>query len=271
MSELPELQPGDLGNLVDSLFAGDAARRRSHLVAVLGTGAPGLVRTQVGEFAVVPVRSEIELRRQLPPLDLDPTEALEIRQVFLVPWDELPLDISGRFAGHGRVLTLPRVSLLRARLGVEEVDASVLECRLADYLLRAPRIRLPGMGRLTESLLWQAWLASEWHTPADLNMPEMLVWAASDGRGPQFAAVMATRGAEGGARRADAPAGSPARRARTDPLERVGARPGPRLAGLRGDLRGPRRQRGTGGSHLARARRQGAARDRRPAGLERSR
>ncbi len=26
MSELPELQPGDLGNLVDSLFAGDAAR-----------------------------------------------------------------------------------------------------------------------------------------------------------------------------------------------------------------------------------------------------
>lgn len=198
MSELPELQPGDLGNLVDSLFAGDAARRRSHLVAVLGTGAPGLVRTQVGEFTVVPVRSEIELRRQLPPLDLDPAEALEIRQVFLIPWDELPLDISGRFAGHGRVLTLPRVSLLRARLGVEEVDASVLECRLADYLLRcAPRIRLPGMGRLTESLLWQAWLAAEWHTPADLNMPEMLVWAASDGRGPQFVAAMATRDAEG--------------------------------------------------------------------------
>ena len=198
MSELPELQPGDLGNLVDSLFAGDAAKRRSHLVAVLGTGAPGLVRTHVGEFAVVPVRSELELRRQLPPLDLDPAEALEIRQVYLVPWDELPLDISGRFAGHGRVLTLPRVSLLRARLGVEEVDTSVLESRLADYLLRrAPRIRLPGMGRLTEALLWQGWLASEWRTPADLNVPEMLVWAASDGRGPQFAAAMAARDAEG--------------------------------------------------------------------------
>lgn len=194
---VPTLQARDLVHVVEHLLGRDK-KRRSSLVAVQGTGDPGLLRTRVGEFVVVPVRSEIELRRALPPLDLEAEEAAEVRQVFLVPWDTLPLDLSGRFAGHGRVQTLPRVMLLRTRLGVEEVDPRVLASPLAEYVMgREAPMMVSGCGRLTEPLLWLTWLRVEWGAPADLNLPELMVWAATDGRGPSFVAAMRTPAAAG--------------------------------------------------------------------------
>lgn len=155
---VPTLQARDLAHVVEHIFSRDK-KRRSLLVAVQGTGDPGLLPTRVGEFLVVPVRSELELRRELPPLDLEPQEAAEVRRVFLVPWDTLPLDLSGRFAGHGRVQTLPRVMLLRTRLGVEEVDPRVLGCPLAEYVMsRQEPMSMVGCGRLTEPQLWLTWL-----------------------------------------------------------------------------------------------------------------
>ncbi|MBK8233301.1 MAG: BREX-2 system phosphatase PglZ [Candidatus Eisenbacteria bacterium] len=194
---LQALQVKDLTHVVEQLFLRDRGRR-SFLVAVQGTGEAGLLRTQVGEFVVVPVGSEVELRRAMPPLDLDPGEAGALRRVFLVPWDRLPLDLSGRFAGHGRVQMLPRVSLLQTRLRVGEVDPRVLECPLAGYLMgREVEMDVSSMGRLTEQILWQEWLRVEWRTPGDLNAPELLVWAATDGGGGRFVAAMGAPEAAG--------------------------------------------------------------------------
>ncbi len=193
MREQPPLSPKDLTQLIDSLYSRDS-QRRSHLFAVLGTGEATLLATKAGEFQVVPVRSEIELRQALPPIEGGKDT---VRRVFLVPWDTLPLDISGRFAGRGRVQTLPRISLLRTRLNIAEADPQISESKLADFLLKTPHRPLGLVGRATTDDLWLAWLETTWGTPRDLNLPGMLAWAASDRHGASFTAALDTPDAAG--------------------------------------------------------------------------
>lgn len=193
MTELPELQANELAALIDSLFA-RKRDRRSRLLAVLGTSEASRVQTKVGEFTVVPVHSEVELRRALPRFDV----IEDARLVFLVPWDELPLDISGRFAGHGRVQTLPRQVRLRHILDAGEIDSSVWDTALAGYILRRPPSDSLGLtGRVTGELLWTHWLAATWKAPRDMGLPAILAWAANDHRGPECVALLALPEASG--------------------------------------------------------------------------
>src|SRR4051812_15021022 len=96
MNSLPELQPREIQEELGRIYARPRPRKR-HLFAMYGTGTEEALRVDTaGEFAVVPVRSELELRERLPPL-----EELEPRMVFLVPWEGvLPLDLSGRFGSE---------------------------------------------------------------------------------------------------------------------------------------------------------------------------
>jgi hypothetical protein len=195
VTDLPALRREELRHLVEQVFRGE--RRRSYLLAVHGTGEGGEMTTAAGEFIIRPVSSELELRDALPPIDLDN----DARIVFLLPWDELPLDIGGRFAGRGRVQTLPRDRRLRDLLGVDAIDPAVWSSRLAGFLLRQPpernHLTIAGAGRLTLDALWTTYLTATWRVPADLGLASMLAWAAWDGRGREFTSTMASPDAAG--------------------------------------------------------------------------
>ena len=94
-------------------------KRRSSLVALFGTGAPGKIRVRNQEFTIHPVRSELELRALLPErLDPNGSDAM----IYLVDWtEELPPDINFRLATSG----LRRVSKdarIAAVFGARDVD-----------------------------------------------------------------------------------------------------------------------------------------------------
>jgi hypothetical protein len=184
MSATFELQAAELRGLIERVFPA-GKRRRSRMLAVVGTGYSGPLETAAGEFTVTTVRSELELRMVLPPITDDTPNLL-----VLVPWDVLPLDLSGRFAGHGRVLPLSpdrRLQSLLALDGKVAIDAGVWEGALATYLLRRgdPLEVSVGGGRLTKSGLLHGWLA-RWDVTGELGLGRLLAWAAHNERGPAF-------------------------------------------------------------------------------------
>lgn len=191
MSEAPELQPQELIGYLNLTFGGGQSHR-SNLLAVFGRGQNTRLETSAGTFEVVAVDSELRLRQALPPISDERPKML-----FLVPWNQLPLDISGRFAGRGRVQTLGQERRLQSLLGLDplaSIDPSIWDGSLARYLIvTAPKemSKLPvSGGRLTKKRLIHGWLERKWGYHGELSVPELLVWAASDGRGPSFCKEM---------------------------------------------------------------------------------
>ena len=110
-SETPRIERDDISAQLDRLYQGT---RKHHLVAFFGTGVRETIETDhAGTFYIVPVRSELELRAELPPL-----AETDRRIAYLVPWtDSMPLDISGRFARAGRVFRIGREQRLLRMFG----------------------------------------------------------------------------------------------------------------------------------------------------------
>lgn len=194
----PPLTPADIRTQLDRMFADGRGHRP--LIAIHGTCAdPEPVQLHNGSrFDLVPVRSELDLRRRLPPADGPVTPT-----VYLVPWTtKLPLDLAGRFSHTGRVFRID-AELRLARLFTtpfDTIDHDVLECKLAAWLLRLPPERLlPAVGgRLTRDGLWDAWLDALWGIDlANAGPSALLAFAASNAQGPRFAAALAHPDAAG--------------------------------------------------------------------------
>lgn len=195
---VPVLTAADVRSQLDRMFADDRDHRR--LIAIHGTcAAPEPVEIRNGHrFDIVPVRSELDLRRRLPAPDADVT-----RTVYLVPWTEkLPLDLAGRFSHTGRVFRID-AELRLARLFTtpfETIDTDVLDSKLASWLLRQPPDNLlPSVGgRLTRDGLWDAWLDTVWAIDLVNSGPSAIfAWAAYNAQGPRFAAALAHPDAAG--------------------------------------------------------------------------
>lgn len=178
MTDVPTLSPSDIRERLDQLFGEHQPKRRSHLVALFGTGEEVRVATaRAGEFSIIPVRSEIELRKLVPDLDADDPHI-----AFLVPWTgSLPLDIGATFAAGGRILTLGRDLRLRRLFRATEIESAALDCALTKYLLSTGDRTMPfGGGRLTLDAMWTAWLASDLGIGdgSAVSAEEVVAWAA---------------------------------------------------------------------------------------------
>ena len=134
----PRLTTEMISTELKRIFAKD---RRSNLVAFYGTGEEHTLAASAKTFAVVPTRSELDLRRRLPAL-LDQNGG---GFVYLVDWTEqLPLDISGRLAS-GRLQRIAKDTRVASLYGAREVDPRLLGTALARVVLTRPEIarRLP--------------------------------------------------------------------------------------------------------------------------------
>jgi hypothetical protein len=186
--EAPRLEKADIGSRLDEIFAKD---RTSRLVALFGRGDIDIVDVGAHRFRVVPTENELQLRRALPPLEIEPRSP-ESSIVFLVPWSrDLPADIQGRFV-NGRVLDVSKQHRLKRLFGARELDDSVTTSALAEYVLRwSPQLPASNSGRLTPEGMWLAWLSAECGLTGGLSLDALLAWAASDARGPAFRARLA--------------------------------------------------------------------------------
>lgn len=188
MNDVPLLTKGDLTEQLEKLYRSE---RKRHLVAFFGTGTAEELRfASMPPFHVVPVRSELELRENMPALGQE-----DARIAFLVPWGtEIPLDLAGRFARDGRILRVGVEARLLTLLGASEIDDEARRSPLATYLLAsaAPAsIKVPA-GRLTLAAMWNAWLSAVWRIDVSggLGLDTLLGWAVLDQRGAQFVETM---------------------------------------------------------------------------------
>ncbi|MCA9623213.1 MAG: hypothetical protein KC731_29540, partial [Myxococcales bacterium] len=193
--DLPHLSRGDVEQSLRELYR---KQRKRHLFAFHGTGQEDLVEIpEHGRVRVVPVRSELDLRANMPDLGVD-----DERIAFLVPWrGEIPMDLAGRFALGGRVQRIGREARVRRLFGVAAADANALASPLAEYLLRPEAqasYELKG-NRLTEDAMWETWLHHDWKVPVEggLALDTLLGWAATDGRGGSFGKAMTEAVASG--------------------------------------------------------------------------
>jgi hypothetical protein len=195
MDGIPTLSEHDLRAHLERAY--DRGRKH-HLFAVYGTGqATQIVVGSRADVQVIPVRSELELREKLPPLDEDPSP-----RVYLVPWThDLPLDIAGRFALRGRVQRIGKHARLQHLFGTPHVPDEATQTALTDYLLRPGQTeRYPvGDSALTEPAMWAAWLKKDWGLDIDggIALDSVLGWAATDRRGPSFLEAMRAPAASG--------------------------------------------------------------------------
>ena len=188
MEGVPHLSAHDLRADLEEAYR---RKRHHHLFAYFGTGDEQTLKlANTGDFQVVPVRSELELRERLPELAID-----DARMAFLVPWtDDIPLDIAGRFALNGRVRRIGKDARLRHLFGVGEIEGDALRSPLVGHLLRpGNERRYPvGDGRLTADAMWDTWLAKDWAVPTEggLALDTLIGWGATDRRGARFAEAM---------------------------------------------------------------------------------
>lgn len=195
MSELPPLSTRDVSAQLEKLYRYE---RKHHLFAFYGTGSDAIVDVPGGgRFAIVPVESELDLREKIQAF-----ESADARAAFLVPWStEVPLDLMGRFARHGKVLRVGTEARLLRMFGVAELESGLSRSPLARYLLAAdPLASFHGTeGRLTEATMWSTWLRERFgmDVRAGVTLDTLLGWAALDGRGAAFKAAMEDPRAEG--------------------------------------------------------------------------
>lgn len=184
MTVVPRLRGRDIEAALQQIGS-----RTRNLYAIYGTGEEQQLRPEnEASLRVLPVRSELDLRANMPPLaEADP------RIVFLVPWTtDIPLDLAGRFARDGRVTQVGRQTQLKKLFQVPLVSQELENHPLTQWLLEQPN-ELPYAVReqqLTEATAWGHWLARHWRLPADsgLSLDDLLGWAALDPGGPKFVA-----------------------------------------------------------------------------------
>jgi hypothetical protein len=182
----PRLSPGDIEQRLREIFG--EQDRRSHLVAFHGTSEPTWIDAgDLGRFHVLPVSSELELRKLVPD-----TLAGDPRCAFIVPFTgHLPLDIGCFFADDGRIFTLGRGLRLKRMFDATEVELAARESALARFLLERPPSRSSMSrfgGRLTLDSLWAMWL-SVWGLPVEgLSLESLMAWACASELGPKFRA-----------------------------------------------------------------------------------
>lgn len=186
----PQLTRADIRGKLEELLG---VKREHYLFALHGIGDADSLRIDgaPAEMRVIPVRSELELRRKLVEIGDAPCAT------FLVPWEgSLPMDLQGRFANRGGVYRVGRETRLLALFGAVEIDPDVRASPLVSYLLQHETERFRGGGRLTIDRLWQSWLERSCRLPAneDLALDALLAWAAADRGGPAWADVLARRG-----------------------------------------------------------------------------
>lgn len=185
MTEVPALSREDVREQLELLCARE--RQGRHLFAFYGRGAEDTIEVNgAGRFYVRPVRSELDLRANMPPLEEE-----DPRIAFLVPWaTEIPIDLAGRFSRNGKIMRIGREARLKRLFGAAELDGGVLESPLADYLLSSPPAQgyATTSGVLTLGSLWSAWLRQEWGIEArgGLGLDALVGWAALDQRGSEF-------------------------------------------------------------------------------------
>lgn len=188
MIEPPHITKREITAELERLYSHE---RRRHLVAFYGTGYEETIQSlRAGEFRVIPVQSELDLRERMPALD----EA-DARIVFLIPWSTaLPLDLAGRFARNGKVFRIGKNVRLAQLFGVADVEDEVQRSPLAEYLLTHPPVKPISVptGRLTLNAMWTAWLSAVWGVPIQggLALDMLLGWAAMDERGSRFVEAM---------------------------------------------------------------------------------
>lgn len=188
---IPKLEARDIRTQLEEVFAPGKAHAH-HLLALYGRGENDVIDTSsAGSFTVIPVASELELRRALPKRH-DPAD----RTVFLVGWPdaELPPDIAGRFAKRGRIVRIGPDARLRQLFGGAEVTSDVIASPLGRYLAaQDDRPVLPvGGGRVVPHVAWNAWLAHAWKVDVagGLALDSLLVWAARNAHGTSFTETM---------------------------------------------------------------------------------
>ena len=189
----PHLTRQDLESQIQRL-----GRHTRRMVAVYGTGEAAQIPLEgKGMVEVIPVRSELELRAQLPPVTEAPYRA------YLVPFaGVLPADVGGRFIDSGRIARIGPAAKLKARTGVAVLPEDAAQLRLASYMLRAgnPRTNYSaGTQSLSPDRLVEIWLRTDYQLPIDegLAPDALLAFCAVDPRGPEFVAEMETPSAEG--------------------------------------------------------------------------
>ena len=182
----PRLSSGDIEQRLKEIFG--EQHRRSRLVAFYGTADETWVEPRdLGRFRVVPVSSELELRKLVPD-----TLADDPRCAFIVPFTgHLPLDIGCFFADDGRIFTLGRDLRLKRMFQATEIEPAARESALARFLLDGSPVPSPLPrfgGRLTLESLWATWL-SVWGLPAEgLSLESLMAWACLNELGPKFRA-----------------------------------------------------------------------------------
>lgn len=181
--DLPDLTKKD----IEVAFA-DLRRREKqgrHLFAFHGRYAPGstemLISAENESFRVVPIQSELDLRRQMPALG---EQGAPI--AFVVPWSgEVPLDLAGRFSRNGQISRIGKESRLKRLLGVSELGDGIVGSALGEHLLAHPNA-LEGAvslgGFVTSDALFEAWLSAQLgiETKGGLGIDYFLGWAAID-------------------------------------------------------------------------------------------
>ena len=183
--QLPELSSNAVRDEVKKILQQKADKR---LFAFYGTGCKESVPLENDErLEIVPIRSEIDLRAKLPALDA----AIETK-AYLVPWQrELPIDLAGRFAKQGRVVSIGQSGRLQSLLGGALVDSALFRHPLGKYLLRtdnSTRVYRANGGFVNEDSLWALWLRQDWGLDCEdaIARDTLLAWAAENDRGPQF-------------------------------------------------------------------------------------
>lgn len=188
----PQLTRADIQSKLEQLLG---VARGHFLFALHGTGDPDLLRLDgaPAEMPVIPVRSELELRRRLVELGDAPCAT------FLVPWEgSLPMDLRGRFAKDGYVFPIGRETRILTLFRAVEIEPDVRKSPLVSYLLEHETEPFHGGGRLTSDRLWQGWLERTCRLPVgqELALDVLLGWAASDGGGPEWVKLLESRGAD---------------------------------------------------------------------------
>jgi hypothetical protein len=189
MTTAPRLTRAEIARELGDLYQ---KGRHHHLFAFYGTGDEDVVEIpQQGRVDIQPVRSELDLRAKMPPLDDEGR-----RIVFLVPWrqHELPLDLAGRFALRGEIRPIGKETRLRSLFGVMDIDDSIVGCPLVDHLLKSGDARQYPVqgGRLTLDRLWEVWLRTDWSVEVEggLSLDQLLGWAATHLGGAKFTEAM---------------------------------------------------------------------------------
>lgn len=183
LPEAPELRSADIQGELERIFAKD---RRSHLVALYGRGAEGMVSAAGRPFKVVPTQCELDMRSRMPL----PAREYFPGSVFLVDWTQsLPMDLACRLA-RGRMLQISSEARLGSLFGAHSVDPDLRGRAITRVLLSGEVTDLPKVSgqRLTREDAYRRLLKARLDYPLEATLaPQDLVpWCARDVKGVDF-------------------------------------------------------------------------------------